>query len=70
VVDSPAALAAGALGGARGGGAGHVALACLARALRGLARRHLLAVLSTNHVVRGACARTQTPAARRVSVGC
>ncbi len=57
VVDSPAALAAGALGGARAGGTGHVLLACLGRAMRGLARRHLLAVLSTNHVVRGARAR-------------
>ncbi|KAK9842533.1 hypothetical protein WJX81_004757 [Elliptochloris bilobata] len=53
VVDSPAALVAGALGGQRGAGAGHVAMACLGRALRALARRFLLAVLTTNHVVRG-----------------
>ena len=56
VVDSPAALVAGALGGQRGAGAGHVIMACLGRALRALARRFLLAVLTTNHVVRGALA--------------
>lgn len=54
VVDSPAALVAGVLGGQRAAGAGHVAMACLARALRALARSFGLAVLTTNHVVRGA----------------
>lgn len=52
-MDSPAALVAGALGGPRAAGAGHVIMACLGRALRALARRFLLAVLTTNHVVRG-----------------
>ena len=59
VVDSPAALVAGALGGQGLRGAGHVIMACLARALRALARRFLLAVL-THQPRRARCAAPQT----------